>query len=188
MSSLLTTVEDYKFFDFLVSYRWPGITEETKTLYRGLIKDGDLHIETLLENALAVCSKGQYSRVAGKYMDFSDGSDAKKSISQHRNNHKKKKHWMNSAAIVGCRKKKGLIRALVYSKAQDKFYFFAIPNIAYNGKDRVEVIMDRSTGYQDPVGVPKGKWTVCMVDSFEELSTITHQEAERRWMDHLNSR
>jgi hypothetical protein len=186
MSSVATIPEDYKFYDFLAPYRWPGITDERKAIYRQLIDDGDLHIETLLENALAVASQGQYKRIADKYRDFDDDSDAKKCISQHRNNDIKRRQWINSAAVTGLSMKKGLIRALVYSRVEDKFYFFAIPLIAYKGRNRVDILMDSSVGYKEPNGIPKGKWTVCQVDSFEELAKITHQEAEDRWNRYLN--
>lgn len=182
MSSAMATPEDYKFFDFLAPYRWPNKTAEQIRHYRELIQDGDLHIETLLENALAVASNGAYRRIAEYYRDFCDGSDAKKSVSQHRNNDIKRRQWTNSAAITGLSNKKGLIRALVYSKVQDKFYFFAIPYAAYQGKNRVDVLMDSSVGYKDPIGIPRGKWTKCQVESFARLATITPQEAEQQWL------
>ncbi len=182
MSSAMATPEDYKFFDFLAPYRWPSKSPAQIMHYRELIQDGDLHVETLLENALAVASDGAYRRIAEYGRDFCDNSDAKKSISQHRNNDIKRRQWTNSAAITGLSNKRGLIRALVYSKVQDKFYFFAIPYTAYQGMNRIDVLMDSSVGYKDPLGIPKGKWAKCQVDSFKRLATITHQEAEQQWL------
>jgi len=182
MSSMMTTPEDYKFFDFLAPYRWPGITKRTLALYRELVEHGDLHIETLLENALAFACQGQYQRIAENYRDFCDGSDAKKCVSQHRNNNIRTKKWMNTAKITGLANKTGLIRALVYSRASDQFYFFAVPHCAYQDRDQVEIVMDTSVGYREPLGIPRGKWTKCQVPSFERLATITHKQAAKQWL------
>jgi hypothetical protein len=183
MSSALATDADYKFFDFLSPYRWPTANKTQIKLYRELVADGDLHIETMLENALAVASNGQYRRIAEAYRDYDDDSDAKKSTSNFRNNDIAKDCWTNSCAITGLLNKKGLIRALCYSVYQDKFYFFAIPYNAYQGMKRVDVLMDNSIGYQEPHGIPKGKWTKCQVDSFERLATITENEANQQWLN-----
>jgi hypothetical protein len=142
---------------------------------------GIIQIETMLENALA--TMGKYKRIAEAYRDFTDNSDAKKAVSQFRNNDIAKDCWMNSFGISGLKNKTGLIRACCYSREQDEFYFFAIPYIAYNGMAKVDVILDQSTGYKDPVGIPKGKWTKCQVDSFEKLATITEKQAEKQWLN-----
>jgi hypothetical protein len=88
---------------------------------------------------------------------------------------------MNSFFITGLSKKIGLIRAVCYSKEQEEFYFFAIPNVAYQGRKMVEILLDNSVGYRQPTGIPKGKWTKCQVNSFEQLSTITEAQAEKQW-------
>jgi hypothetical protein len=72
-----------------------------------------------------------------------------------------------------------LIRGVGYSRQQNKFYFFAIPNKAYAGCNQVEVILDSSTGYKEPIGIPKGKWTRYMVKDFATLATITPDEADK---------
>lgn len=179
MSSCLVTKEDYKFFDFLSKILWPSYTEEQIKLLRKEVKHGNLHIETMLENALAKKSKGTYKRVAEWYRDFCDGSDSKKSTSQHRNNDIAKNCWTNSFAISGLKNKKGLIRAVCYSKEQDKFYFFAIPYKAYKGMARVDIMLDNSIGYNTPLGIPKGKWTRYQVKTFARLASITEKEAEK---------
>lgn len=181
MSNHLVTKEDYKFFDFLAPMLWPKYTEDQIKLLRKEVKHGNLHIETLVENALVKKSKGKYKRLAEWYRDFCDGSDAKKVVSNFRNNNIAKDEWTNSFAVSGLSKKTGLIRAVCYSREQDKFYFFAIPHIAYNGMSSVEVSLDRSTGYKKPLGIPKGKWTKCMVPTFTRLATITEKEALAQW-------
>jgi hypothetical protein len=179
MSHSLVIKEDYKFFDFLTTILWPKYTNKQLEILRKEVKHGNLHIETMLENALAKKSRGRYKRVAEWYRDFSDDSDAKKSISNFRNNDIKKDRWLNSFAISGLSKKKGLIRALCYSREQDKFYFFAIPYKAYKGKSRIDIHLDSSVGYQKPKGIPKGKWCRYDVKSFHRLATITEKEAEK---------
>lgn len=176
MSTALATREDFKFFDFLAPYRWPKAGVRKILSYRELVEQGDLQIETVLENALAVTA-GTYTRVAQVDRDFCDGSDAKKAISQYRNNHIQLNRWTNSAMISGIKNKRGLIRALVYSVYADEFYFFAIPYSAYAGINQIEISMDRSVGPMQPQGIPRGKWTAYQVGSFEQLATITEQQA-----------
>ena len=180
MSYAMVTPEDYKFFDFLAPYVWPAYTKKEIALLRKQVEVGIIQIETMLENALA-STGGKYKRIAEAYRDFTDNSDAKKSCSQFRNNDIKRDQWTNSFAISGLKNKTGLIRACCYSKEQDTFYFFAIPHIAYRGMARVDVLLDNSVGYKEPAGIPKGKWTKCQVDSFEQLSTITEAQAEKQW-------
>ena len=176
MSTALATTEDFKFFDFLAPYRWPAKSKKQIQAYRELVEDGDLQIETLLENALVKDSKETYTRVAEVCRDFCDGGDAKKSVSQFRNNDIARDHWMNSFAITNLKNKTGVIRAVCYSREQDKFYFFAIPYKSYKGMARIDIMLDNSTGYREPMGIPKGKWTRYMVPSFERLATITPAE------------
>jgi len=182
MSTVQVTPEDYKFFDFLAPHRWPDIEEPTLKAYRDLVTTGEIQIETLLENALVAASQGLYQRVATNYQDFTDGSDAKKSISQFRNNDHVRDCWMNAAPVRNISTKTGLLRVLVYSKVPDKFYFFAIPPVAYKNISIIEIIMDTSVGYKDPVGIPRGKWTKCMVEDFTELATISEADATSRWL------
>jgi len=179
MSNTLTIDADYKFFDFLAKYRWPKKTKKQIAAYRELVHDGDIDISTMLENALAICSNGKYKRIAEAYRDFCDGSDAKKSISSFRNNDIARNSWTNSFAISGLKKKTGLIRAVCYSTYQDKFYYFAIPHKVYVGRDRIDVGLDNSVGYKEPIGIPKGKWTAYQVETFEQLAIITEKQAEK---------
>lgn len=177
MSTALATTADFCFFDFLAPYRWPDRSFGEILAYRNLVSHGDLQIETVLENALAVTSR-QYTRVAAVDRDFCDGSDAKKAVSQFRNNSVARNQWTNSAAISGLKNKRGLIRAMIYSVYAHQFYFFAIPYSAYQGREQIDITMDRSVGYCEPRGIPRGKWCAYQVSSFEQLATITEQQAE----------
>ena len=179
MSTALATTEDFKFFDFLSPYRWPDKSKKQIQAYRELVEDGDLQIETILENALVKTCRGAYTRVAETARDFCDGGDAKKSVSQFRNNDIARGHWMNSFAITNLKNKTGVIRALCYSREQDKFYFFAIPHKAYRGMARIDIMLDNSTGSREPIGIPKGKWTRYIIPTFERLATITPAEVNR---------
>ena len=178
MSTALATLEDFKFFDFLAPYRWPDKSKKQIKFYRELVEDGDLQIETVLENALVKTCGGKFTRVAEIVRDFCDGGDAKKSCSNFRNNDIARDQWMNSFAITNLKNKTGVIRALCYSKQQDKFYFFAIPYKAYKGMNRIDIMLDQSSGYRKPVGIPRGKWTRYQLNSFEQLARITPAEVE----------
>ena len=179
MSTQLVTPEDYKIFDFLAPYLWPNKTAYEISLYRKLVADGLIQIETMLENALVKASKGMYTRIAKDHADCSDGSDAKKVVSQFRNNDKANDKWLNSFAITNLKKKTGLIRAMCLSKQTGQLHFYAIPYRAYKGVNRVEINLDSSTGYRKPLGIPHGKWTVFEVKSYEKLATVRHQDQAR---------
>lgn len=177
MSTAQATSADYKFFDFLAPYRWPNKTKRQIAQYRELVADGDLQIETILENALAINSNGTYERIAEMGRDFCDNSDSKKVVSMFRNNNIRKNIWTNSFKISKLKNKIGLIRAVCYSQQQDKFYFYAIPHFAYAGADSIDIKLDQSVGYSEPAGIPRGRWSAFMVDSFKELATITEKQA-----------
>lgn len=185
MSTGVATPEDFKFFDFLAPYTWPHLTSDEIALLRSQVDDGIIQIETVLENALARTSGGLYTRVAEVSKDFCDGSDSKKAISQFRNNVLAKPEigkpgkWANTISITGLKNKEGPIRALCYSKHSGEFYFFAIPLREFRGRDRVEILLDQSTGYKcNPLGIPKGKWTRWQLNSFTQLATITAEQIE----------
>lgn len=175
MSTQLATAEDLLYFDLLSPYRWPNATPETIALYRELVLTGDIQIETLLENALCQASDGAYTRVAKDECDCSDGSEAKKAVSQFRNNNREQDRWMNSCSIRNIKNKTGLIRAVILSKQTGEFYYFAVPYRAYKNLTLIEIVMDTSKGYKDPEGIPKGKWCKYQVNSFKELATVKHQ-------------
>ena len=180
----MVTNEDYKFFDLLAPYVFKNSPNRYMEFSRTLVELGIIHIETMLENALALNSNGLYQRLAEHGRDFTDNSDAKKAVSVFRCNNKRRNTWMNTFTISDVKNKVGLIRAVCYSKQQDQFYFYAIPHCAYHGLQAVEIILDCSSGYRDPQGIPRGKWVRYQVDSFDQLSTFTEHEAEQRHYQH----
>jgi hypothetical protein len=179
MSTQLATEEDFKFFDYLATHRWPTKSPEEIQHYRELVATGEIQIETLLENALVTASNGRYTRVCEDHCDHSDGSDAKKAVSQFRCNDYGRNAWMNSWRITNIKNKTGLLRCLCLSKQTGKFHHFAIPYSAYRGLSLVEIMLDNSVGYREPKGVPKGKWAVYEVKDFETLARVRHQDQAR---------
>lgn len=175
MSTMAVTPEDYVFFDFLINRAFPDYTQEQVSLIRSLVDCGVVQIESLLEVALARSSNGSYTRVAEYYRDFSDNSDAKKVVSCFRCNDQKRNQWTNSFQVRGLSCKTGLLRIMAYSKYAEQFYYFAIPNSEYSGRDLIEIRLDRFTGSgpHEPLGIPQGKWASYMVDSFEELARLS---------------
>lgn len=178
MSTQLVTNEDYLFFDYLAPYRWPGKTKKQIAAYRELIATGEIQIETVLENALCTASNGAYDRVCEDSFDHSDGSDAKKVVSQFRCNDHRKDHWTNSWKISNIRNKTGLIRALCLSKQTGQFHHYAIPYLAYRDLTVIELTLDTSRGYREPKGIPNpnSKWQIYEVEDFTKLAQVTHEE------------
>jgi hypothetical protein len=44
---------------------------------------------------------------------------------------------------------------------------------------RIDIMLDNSTGWREPKGIPKGKWTRYMVPTFETLATIDPNEVNQ---------
>jgi hypothetical protein len=184
MSTKLPTEEDFLFFEYLAPFRWQSPEDRRKIkFYRELVSTGELQIESLLENALVQCSGGVYTRVCENTHDHSDGSDAKKVVSTHRCNDYANDQWTNSWNVQKVAGKIGLLRILAYSKQTRKFHHFAIPRCAYKGlKKNLEIGLDRSTGYREPLGVPGGKWMIYEVPDFNTLAKVTEQTQVEKYL------
>jgi hypothetical protein len=181
MSTGIATEADFAFFDELAPYRWPDKTKEQQEVYRELVETGEIQIETLLENTLAITSNGLYKRVCKNEYDFSDGSDAKKAVSQARINYKLKGSFRNDFKISKVGNKTGMIRAMCYSTMQKKFYYFAIPHSEYHNLNDINITLDSidiySTNEKAAQGIPQGKWAKFMVPDFKTLATIKDDDA-----------
>jgi hypothetical protein len=182
MSTRLASEEDFKFFDYLAPYRWPNKSKQEILAYRELVDSGEIQIETLLENALVVASNGSYTRICEDHCDFSDGSDAKKVVSVFRCNNIFKSHWMNSWRITGIKNKRGILRCLCYSRQTDRFHHYAIPYSEYKRISVVEIMLDSTVGYADPLGIPKGKWAKYEVEDFTTLARVTDSNLKKSLM------
>jgi hypothetical protein len=181
MSTRIATEADFAFFDELALHRWPDKTKEQRDVYRELVETGEIQIETLLENTLAIQSEGMYERVCKNEYDFSDGSDAKKSVSQPRTNYKLRGSFRNDFKISKVGNKIGMIRAMCYSTMQKKFYYFAIPRSEYQELNDINITLDSidiySINEKAAQGVPQGKWAKFMVPDFKTLAIIKDNEA-----------
>ena len=182
MSTGIATEADFAFFDELAPYRWPDKTKQELEVYRELVETGEIQIETLLENTLAIQSEGMYERVCENEYDFGDYSDAKKAVSSARTNQRAKNKFKVSFKISGVKNKIGLIRAMCYSILQKKFYYFAIPHFAYKDKkNSIEVSLDNikndSISTKAAQGIPQGEWARYLVSDFKTLATIKDDEA-----------
>lgn len=147
-------------------------------------RNGYYNIPTLLEHTFSKLSCGRYERLDSDGLDFTDGSECKKCVSNLR---KSNGNFLNTFAISKIKNKKGLIRAICYSKRANDFYFFAIPYVAYhklqrNKEEYIDVIeicietvknKEQARGKLNPTGI----WAKYRVDSLERLTTITHEEA-----------
>lgn len=193
MATMATTNEDYIFFDFLAKYRWPNATPAKILAYRELVENGDLQIETVLENALANASGGKYKRVAEVARDFTDNSDAKKVTSQFRqNNHKANTYnnrgeerktnvdtWVNTYSVSNIKNKRGKLRILAYNKYLKEMEFYCIPYQAYKHLTTGSGVLEISLGawrHESPTidqlaQTHSGKWAKYKLKSFTELAT-----------------
>jgi hypothetical protein len=136
-----------------------------------------LPYEDLAELAMAVINLN-LEITLGQGQDYTDGSDAKCSVSSHRNNDKKRGCWTNSYRITGIKDKTGDLRAVCYNDILDEFEFFLIPRSAYKDccKNVVEIVIERVTqreGSYEFTGkrnTVKSKWYQYKKSTFEELA------------------
>ena len=159
--------------------------------------DQQLHglpVEDLLEIAIACANKNLTITVAHGE-DYNDHSDAKVSISQHRNNvkqiYKKLKSgekvptgtasWTNSMVIAGVKGKNGAIRAICYNKILNTFEFYYFPKGSFSRTlKNIEIILER---YILPIGqepeftgqhISNCKWNQYKCQTFEEMALANH--------------
>jgi hypothetical protein len=121
------TTEDLclKHFDFLWPLSYPHRSNESYLEHRQTVADGAwTNFGSLLEHAIHTVGDISKHNVAGE--DFHDESDAK--LSSVRTSGKGKQY---GAPITNLHRKAGYIRAAVYERKQDKWYFFLIPFSAY---------------------------------------------------------
>ena len=188
MAVLAATAEDYAFFDALAPYVWPELTkDEIEKYHLPNVAKGIIQIETMLEVAIANNSHGLCVRDAIHGRDFTgyngkDYGDAKKVSSCFRQNNIKLNHWQNSYRITNIKNKKTLLRIMAYSKEANQFHYFAIPYSAYKNIKILEIVLDNYTydGTKFPKGIPDNtKWSKYLVNSFDALSQITPEEANK---------
>tara|TARA_A100001201_G_scaffold142038_1_gene139093 strand:- start:643 stop:1182 length:540 start_codon:yes stop_codon:yes gene_type:complete len=155
---------DVKFLDHLWNNsRWSKNGVISYDQYKTLLNVGEIQIETFIENVMADNSGGTFVKESGDGRDFSDDSDAKKSIVQfHRGRY--------DAAINSIRNKLGTLRVIVYDKHNNKFHYFKIPKSAYGNISMIEISFNIKNGNESICKPNRNtKWWAYEVDTFEEL-------------------
>jgi hypothetical protein len=177
-TNAITLNVDYRFFDELALYRWPEKSAAEIAVYRDLVDTGEIQIESVLENAIAVV--GGLQRVAGHGYDFCDKSDAKKTTSVARNNNAERGQWAHSMPVRRVCAKIGGLRIMGYNSITDQFHYFCIPNYAFShllkASSVLEIVIERYTNYagnQTFTGIPgrHQKWWSFEVPSFHAMAT-----------------
>ena len=119
---------DQKFFELLFPLAFPDIAmgNDIYNFCKNRLSKEDNLLSTgsLLEKAISVQKKITRHATIGK--DFVDGSDAKSSSCRWYS-----KNTAYGAPISDISNKRGLLRAVVYERLHDTFYFFLIPYAAY---------------------------------------------------------
>lgn len=144
---------DVAIFDAVFDDAYPDASSEEKAFARNMAWNGDIQAETLIETAMSKAGGLVRESVDGR--DFTDGSDAKKVVSQYRvvmDWNKGSEREQNSYAIRGIKNKTGMIRIVAYNKIRNKVEFFAIPYRAYKGKSAIEIALCPHTGVVSYMG------------------------------------
>lgn len=114
-----------KHFDYLWPLAYPDRSNESYLDHRQTVADGAwTNFGSLLEHAIHTVGNIAKHNSIGE--DFHDQSDAK--LSSVRVSSKGKNY---SAPITNLHRKQGLIRAVVYERRLNKFYYFLIPYANY---------------------------------------------------------
>ena len=159
---------DVKFLDHFWKYsRWSKDTVISYYQYKELLNAGEIQIETFIENVIADNSGGTFVKESGDGRDFSDNSDAKKSIVQfHRERY--------DAAVTGIKGKLGILRVVVYDKHNDNFHYFKIPKFAYGNIGMIEISFNvKDQGISKCIPNRSTKWWKYEVMTLEELCNDT---------------
>lgn len=151
-------------------YTYAGYDEQDLPTLRKAVAQGDLAVESIVENAIS--KVGNIARVNTKGMDFADGSDAKKVVVCNNGTIAKP----NRSADVSTKNKTGILRVVVADALSNELFFFKIPPDFYVGRGRrslgLRINFDNSGGH--PVlrkveGPTFDLWFVYRVKTFEAL-------------------
>lgn len=138
----------------------PSLNELSSKQRNNLLDDGVIQVSTVFEQALA--KLGGYTVVSEDTHDFCNGDDAKMCTVVLRS-----KGTNYTAQVNGVSNKTGDLRVQVYERITGCFYYFHIPNEAFNHLKVIEIRFNLD-------GTPKrsGKWWSYEVPSFEDLAKI----------------
>jgi len=143
----------------------PGRTKWDPATVAELLKLGIIEVSTAYEHALA--ELGGCEVISEDWADLSNGDDAKLSSVRTSSNGKN-----YSAPITNISGKTGALRVQVYERKQDQFYYFIIPNWAFQH-------IPKSSNIEIPFeldGTPRRRnlcavnWWQFEADSFESMA------------------
>ena len=168
---------DIAFFNELFHKAYPDACNMQKQFSLQLVQDGVIQIETLFE--LAIANIGGLTRLSVEGMDFTDGSDAKKTSVRTSSYGKK-----YSANVSQVHTKTGVLRVMCYERKQNNFFYFAFPYESYchiSSKSNIEIPFNLD-------GTPKRRysrpvitnWWDYQVDSFETMAKIPGDDPQLR--------
>lgn len=150
-------------------YPYAGYTKKDLPTLLKAVRQGDLAVESILENAIAKC--GNLIRCDHDGMDFTDGSDAKKAKVSNQGTIAKR----DLAADIITKNKTGILRCLVVDPITETIHFFKVPPEFYNNgpkswKTKIRIQFNNDGGKPDVKSGSIGEqiWSY-EVFSFEEL-------------------
>lgn len=155
-------------------YLYAGYKQEHLEGLRIAVRQGDLAMESMVENAIA--RVGNLTRVNLVGMDFNDGSDAKKVTVVNQGTIK----HPNRGAGFSTKNKKGILRVVAVDSLVNEVFYFKIPPEFYvNVKQKrrqiaLRIYFDKKGGKPDLSKIRKTTtrelWSF-QVDNFQELCT-----------------
>jgi hypothetical protein len=111
-------------------YKFAGYKKEHLPALIKAVKQGDLAMESMVENAISRVGKLERTDQTG--MDFTDGSDAKKVTVVNQGT---KKSPIRGAGFSS-KNKKGVLRVVVVDPLVEKVFYFRIPPEFYLGQEQ----------------------------------------------------
>ena len=146
-------------------YKYAGYEDQDLPTLLKAVQQGDLAVESILENAIA--KVGNLSRTMEDGMDFTDGSDAKKCTAMNQGGHR----FYNKGTRISTKNKFGLLRIAVLDPDIEKMFYFKIPFEIYCGNNLIRIPFCAYGGkpyFRSNNYIGKSYWE-CQVKTFEEL-------------------
>lgn len=130
-------------------YTFAGYNKNHLPALRKAVLQGDLAMESVVENAIARI--GKIDRVNVKGMDFSDGSDAKKVTVANQGTIADPRR----GAGFSTKNKKGILRVVVVDPMVSEVFYFKIPPEFYIGLDQARREVALRIPFSKDGGIPK---------------------------------
>lgn len=152
-------------------YRFAGYRKSHLPGLKKAVRQGDLAMESMVENAIS--RVGKLERTNKQGMDFTDGSDAKKVTVVNQGTIKDP----NRGAGFSTKNKKGVLRVVVVDPLVEDVFYFRIPPEFYIGVKQkrrevgLRIRFSKNGGMPErftPNGTSKEIWSF-QVNSFKEL-------------------